>query len=1018
MASLVLVISVLIPLASAGGPRYVAGSSYFDASAKGMPLTWAQGAVRYYTDQGDLSLILQNAAADAFVADSFGRWTSIPTAAVSATRAGQINEDVSGVNVTAYGSGNITMPLDIQPSATDKPIAVVYDADGAVTDALLGSGASWICPGNGVFGGIDNFSADGHLVHALVIMNGVCAQSSAQLPDMKYQLVRVFGRVLGLDWSQLNKNAQSGTPRPILDDYAGLPLMHQVDSPACVPISLCYPNADQPKMDDEAAISRLYPVTSRNLSDFPEKQLFGENSARVHGSVRFVDAYGQPAHPMQGVNVVARWIDPATNKPSHRYALSSVSGFLFRGNAGNPVTGFNDVTGQPWNRFGSDDPEVEGFFDLGGLPFPDGRDSAQYELSVEALDPALSLNVGPYGPWQVMHSGNAAPVVVTAAKGADLQQDILMLGSASQAHDWREPESWDAPAIVPRAGDWIGSLSGYGDVDYFQLTGQAKRTFSVEVTALDDSGAPSQDKARPVIGTWPLAAPSGSPPFPGSWTAFGLANYGLTRLDAIANSASTRIGIADERGDGRPDYRYHARVLYGDRAIPTRIAVGGSVVRIRGMGFRPGMNVTFGQQTPAAVLSALSDLLVVAAPAMPDGVHSITISDPSTGGSSVLTDAITYGAAPGDSIVLVSGNNPTTPIGSEAAHPVRIKVIGADGVSPVPGATVALSVSPAAILSACGGAASCTVFSDDDGEVSTRITPTSGGTHVITATLAPASYPPSKSVQATLSAYSAGLDIAILAPYRWVSEGATLDLPLVTKVLANGIPQSGKTILFQVVLGNATLNSGIAYTDSNGYASATVQIPNLSGGLQVSACVSPGSPCATLTVKKVALSQIKLRRVSGSAQIIGVGEPFQPVMVQATDSSSTANPVQGATVTFWQLVFRSDNDAFSEGGAEVGSDYPMPVILSSLQVPVTSDALGLASLAPSAGAITGALEIKIMATAGTDFSQQFELESIWTGPSVGGDNAKAPAAIQTLKRAAPIDDSRDETANRRGLQPY
>jgi hypothetical protein len=259
----------------------------------------------------------------------------------------------------------------------------------------------------------------------------------------------------------------------------------------------------------------------------------------------------------------------------------------------------------------------------------------------------------------------------------------------------------------------------------------------------------------------------------------------------------------------------------------------------------------------------------------------------------------------------------------------------------------------------------------------------------------------------------------MLAPYRWVSENATLDLPLVAGVLANGRPQSGRTIMFQVALGNATLHSGIAYTDSNGYVGTTVHIHNLSGDLQVSACVSPGSPCAILTVNRVALSQIKLRRVSGSAQIVGVGEPFQPVIVQATDSSSPANPVQGAIVNFWQTIFRSDNGAFSEGGVEAGSDYPMPVILSSSQSSVASDALGLASLLPSAGAITGAIEIKIMATAGASAAQHFGLESIWTGPSVGGENASVPTSIPRPRQVPSIDISRHATSGkRRDLQPY
>ena len=75
---------------------------------------------------------------------------------------------------------------------------------------------------------------------------------------------------------------------------------------------------------------------------------------------------------MQGVNVVAQWIDPQTGLPSHAVSASSVSGFLFCGNAGNFVTGFNDSSGQPLNQFGSNDTTLEGFFDLGGLQIPNG----------------------------------------------------------------------------------------------------------------------------------------------------------------------------------------------------------------------------------------------------------------------------------------------------------------------------------------------------------------------------------------------------------------------------------------------------------------------------------------------------------------------------------------------------------------------------------------------------------------------------------------------------------------------
>jgi hypothetical protein len=34
------------------------------------------------------------------------------------------------------------MPVDMQPGALDKPVAVVYDLDGAATDALIGTGVA------------------------------------------------------------------------------------------------------------------------------------------------------------------------------------------------------------------------------------------------------------------------------------------------------------------------------------------------------------------------------------------------------------------------------------------------------------------------------------------------------------------------------------------------------------------------------------------------------------------------------------------------------------------------------------------------------------------------------------------------------------------------------------------------------------------------------------------------------------------------------------------------------------
>jgi len=58
-------------LSRAGGPKYVAGTSYFNSTVAGQPLTWALGQITYYTDQGDLSPVLDNGEANAFVATAF-----------------------------------------------------------------------------------------------------------------------------------------------------------------------------------------------------------------------------------------------------------------------------------------------------------------------------------------------------------------------------------------------------------------------------------------------------------------------------------------------------------------------------------------------------------------------------------------------------------------------------------------------------------------------------------------------------------------------------------------------------------------------------------------------------------------------------------------------------------------------------------------------------------------------------------------------------------------------------------
>src|SRR5579863_8492121 len=175
-AILAIIVSFAIP-ANAGGPEFVAGSSYFDSTTMGEPVTWSLGQINYYTDQGDLSPILPNSSANSFVAGAFQQWTAVSTAAISVTAVGQLAEDVNGSNIVVDSSGIVTAPADITPGAIQTPVGIVYDYDGSVTDALLGSGAGDAseCFWNAVYGGADNFGTEANLLHALVVINGQCA---------------------------------------------------------------------------------------------------------------------------------------------------------------------------------------------------------------------------------------------------------------------------------------------------------------------------------------------------------------------------------------------------------------------------------------------------------------------------------------------------------------------------------------------------------------------------------------------------------------------------------------------------------------------------------------------------------------------------------------------------------------------------------------------------------------------------------------------------------------------------
>jgi len=964
-------------LSRAGGPAFVAGSGY-NPGVEGQALLWANGSVQYFTDQGDLSPILSGAQADALVATAFSTWTSVSGVALTASQGGHLAEDVNGSNIATSGEGVVTAPADITSSATGTPVGIVYDYDGAVTDALLGEGAGGLadCFTNAVYGGPDNFSMGGNIVHALVVINGVCAATSAQLPDVQYRLVRVLGRILGLGWSQANVNVQTRNPPPTSADYAGFPVMHFLDSTSCVPIARCYPSPSVPALDDMDALARLYPVGGSPQA-----------AGRVYGSVYFTDPSGTAVQPMQGVNVVARLM--VSGEPSPQYVATSVSGFLFCGNAGNIIDGYLDPSGLRFDRWGSNDPSLEGFYDLGQLPIPAGQTIAEYQLSVEALDPDWSQGVEPYGPTQVTPSGSFAPVLVTVSNGSNAERDILMLQDEIVQTHPGSSSTYANPAAFPQGGAWGSWISGYGSVDYFEFTAQANRTASVTVTALDEAGQPTETKLLPVIGIWELSDQSGDPAPASTASAFNTTTFAMTRLDAqFGVSEAFRVAVADFRGDGRPDYFYQASLLYSDSVVPARVSVAGGVSTLNGIGFNPGQQVIvcssispdgscIGPTNGRTLSASASQIQAALPPAAQDGTATIEVTDPVSGGFSQMIGALTYGASPTDFLLLLQALEPATPVGSVAANAIRVRAVAADGVTPVSGATIAWSSTNGLQLVVCGGGTSCSVLSDEAGESSSSVTPTAVGPSTITIALAPAVYSPPQTQLATVVGTSSTLDLAAATPTRWIGQGATLAVPLTVEALDLGIPLANVTVNFAVTRGTASLSAGSATTGGSGFATIFANLTNISAAVQVSACIAPNNaPCQILTLFSTPPSLWTLETVSGSSQFVRTGQSFRPLMMRVTDGSAAENPVMSVNVSFATTLARVGSvDGDQQNGESLGGGNGSPVLLGSpLTQVVVSAQDGTAYIVPTAGSV-GPCAVFITVSAGAAVTQ-FQMDNL------------------------------------------
>ena len=917
------------PFALAGGPKYVAGISFFNSANLGQPIHWSNGQVNYYVDQGPLNGSVSNQQATAMVDAAAALWSAVPTAAVTLTDMGPLNEDVNGNSIVAV-DGQITAPADITPQAATYPLGVIYDADGSVIDSIFGTGASdpTSCQNNGVWTWLDNINPDATAAHGIILLNGLCATSPDLLAMMSYELERAFGRVLGLDYAQVN-------PAAVTDEIpggtAGWPVMQPLSGVCSQGGGECIPDPTVLRYDDIAALNRIYPVTAQNLPSFPSKQLTTANTVSIQGTISFRTGMG-----MQGVNVVARPLD-ANGNPLYQFTVSFVSGGYFNGNHGNSITGYTDAHGNLLTMWGSNDPTLQGYFDLSDMPLPPGVSSANYQVTFEPVNPLYILtdSVGPYLDGQVAPSGTLPPISVPAL-AAGSTQTLTVNVPDSAVGGYQDAIGTEAsPRTMPMSGMWAGRISQVGQTDWFTFPVRGNRTFTLVTQALDETGKPTELKAMPSIGIWDAFDLAGATAIGAAPGMNGLAT-GENWLRVASNGDDlVRIGIADQRGDGRPDYAYNGWVLYADTVLPQRLSASGGPIVIHGMGFRLADTVLVGGQ--AAIVTSISpnEITAIAPPAASGvtGSVDVEIDDlPTFYAAAIVSGGVSYDAGSGDALTLLTAPMNTVPIG--VPIPFTVTALGPD-LRPAGGVTVIYSVTGGTATLACGLPA-CSVNATGDGRASMNITAQDGTWSVVTASLINGS-----SLQAQFAGGTPP-ELAALTPRLSLAAGTTVSWTVQALVLSNGLAAAGQAVSWQSTgSGISAQGSVAAITSAAGIATETLTVGPLAEGQlsTMNACLNGTSQCVALTAIGARPEYATLEAVSGTTQSLSVaGTPVQ-ITLRLLDMDG--NPMAAGTVSLYQALYAWSPPCGPHGVC------PPSILLSTATATATSALDGTVTFTPA-----------------------------------------------------------------------
>ena len=430
---------------------------------------------------------------------------------------------------------------------------------------------------------------------------------------------------------------------------------------------------------------------------------------------------------------------------------------------------------------------------------------------------------------------------------------------------------------MPSGGLWCGRLSQVGQTDWFTFPVRGNRIFTVVTQALDETGAPTKSKAMPSIGVWDAFDPSGATAVGAAPGLNGFAT-GETWLRVATNGDDmVRIGIADLRGDGRPDYAYNGWVLYADTVSPTHLPASGGPIVIHGMGFRLADTVLVGGQAA----TGHQHLAQRDHRHRPARGHRRSLAR-STSRSTTCPPFTRPPSSPAASVTTPAPatRSPSTPRPSNTVPigvPLPFTVTALDSnLAPAGGVTVIYTVTSGTATLACGLPV-CSVTATGDGRATMNVTAVDGTWSIVTASLTNGS-----SLQAQFAGGTPPV-LSALTPQLSLAAGATFTWTVQALVLNNGVPLSGQSCRLAELQLPASQCQGpaSALTNSAGIATQTLTVGPLAEGqtATINACLNGTSQCVAFTAfgarPEYAATRSRLRH-EPEPRRLGHAEPDRP----------------------------------------------------------------------------------------------------------------------------------------------